>query len=413
MTQDSTQTFTDRFSSATHIYYGWVVVAVTTLIIALAYGTMYSYSVFFKPIVDHFNWDRATVSSVYSVSLVLRGLVSIGVGWLADRYGAVKLTAFCGIGRARPNAWPNLWQLYLTYGLILSIGLSGAFIIGSAVTSRWFLRKRAVALAIVSTGSGMGTLIIVPLSELLIRLYSWSSAFIIFGIIMGIIVFGCAFLLARPSQVISTQNKTSLNTGIGLQSDRTLKQAAFSREMIMLVMIFSMMLLCMQMIMIHLVNHATDMGINSLKAAGFISMIGVVSIFGRLIMGSASAKIGTHNSMIICIVLCLISLAWLFFCKSIFHFYIFTLIFGFSYGGEVPLIPLFIGQYFGIKAMAALIGLLIFAGNLGGALGPLLGGKIYDLTGHYHYAFGVALAASLLALVLVFLFKRIAPPARE
>ena len=76
--------------------YGWIIVAVCGLSLALNYGLMYSYSVFFKPIAEYFNWDRATVSSVYSVSLVLRGAASIAIGWLADKYGAIKVTIFCG-----------------------------------------------------------------------------------------------------------------------------------------------------------------------------------------------------------------------------------------------------------------------------------------------------------------------------
>ena len=77
-------------------YYGWVIVAACTLMIAITYGLMYSYSVFFKPLADYFSWDRATVSLVYSASLVIRGAFRLGVGWLADRYGPVKLSVFCG-----------------------------------------------------------------------------------------------------------------------------------------------------------------------------------------------------------------------------------------------------------------------------------------------------------------------------
>jgi MFS family permease len=74
--------------------YGWLIVAVCTLMTAVTYGLLYSYGVFFKPLAAHFDWDRATVSSVYSVSLIIRGAISIWVGWLADRYGAKKLWYF-------------------------------------------------------------------------------------------------------------------------------------------------------------------------------------------------------------------------------------------------------------------------------------------------------------------------------
>ena len=403
-----TRPLSEKFTAITHIHYGWVIVAVSTLIIGLAYGTMYSYSVFFKPIVASFGWDRATVSSIYSLSLVFRGAVAIGVGWLADRYGAMKLTAFCGVmmglGLILSGLVTSLWQLYVSYALILSIGLSGSFTIGSAVTAQWFKKRRALALAIVSTGSGMGTLIIVPLAERLIQWHDWSTTFIFFGVASSVLIISAAFLLKPPKAVIAGDRSSGGSKSEG-PVDRTLRQAAFSKEMILLVIAFSMLFFCMQMVMIHLVNHATDIGIDSLQAAGLISIIGVVSIAGRLTMGSASARIGTANTLIICISLCIAALAWLLFSKSIVQFYIFAVVFGFSYGGEIPLIPLFIGEFFGVRAMAALIGLLLFSGNVIGAIGPLLGGKIFDLTASYRCAFATALVAAVMALLTAFILK--------
>ena len=401
--------FTDRFTSATSIYYGWVIVSVATLLMGIGYGIMYSYSVFFKPIIDTFEWDRATVSSVYSISLVLRGAVSILTGWLSDRYGPIKMTSFCGImlalGLILSGYVNQLWQFYLTYGLILSIGLSGSFTIGSAVTSRWFNRKRAIALAITSTGSGLGTLTIVPLSERMINIYGWQFVFIALGLCAGLLIISTSFLLRLPPQESGkdiSESSIILNT----VPEKSFKEAAFSKEMLMLNTIFSFILFCMHMIMIHLVNYATDMGISSMKAAGFISTIGVVSIAGRLVMGSASARIGTHNSLLICNVLRIISLFWLFFCRSAADFYIFAIIFGFAYGGEIPQMPLFIGGLFGVKSMAALMGLLIFVSNILGAMGPYTGGKIYDLTSHYQYAILLAFIFSIFAFILALRFKK-------
>ena len=402
--------FTDRFTSTTNIYYGWVIVFVSTLLMGIGYGIMYSYSVFFKPILDTFGWDRATVSSVYSVSLILRGAASILTGWLSDRYGPTKITSFCGImlalGLVLSAHADQLWQFYITYGLILSIGLSGSFTIGSSVTSRWFNRKRAVALAIISTGSGLGTLIIVPVSERLIQIYNWQFVFIILGLCAGFLVISTSFLLRLPPFTAGASDISGSSSILNSTPEKSFKEAAFSREMFMLNMIYSLIMFCMQMVMIHLVNIATDIGISSLEAAGFISTIGVVSIAGRLVMGSASTTIGTYNSILICIILRIISLFWLFFCHSPMDFYIFAIIFGFAYGGEIPQIPLFIGGLFGVKSMAALMGLLIFVSNIMGALGPYAGGKIYDLTSHYHYAIMLAFLFSILAFILALRFKK-------
>jgi MFS family permease len=148
-------------------YYGWVIVALCTLMLATCYGLMYSYSVFFKPLADHFNWDRATVSLIYSASLIIRGAISIGVGWLADRYGSVKLMVICGfmVGLGLVlSAWvQTLWQFFITYALI-EASVQRRLRQRSALTSRWFTKNRDRPWGYLLR-RGLGTLLIVPGSE--------------------------------------------------------------------------------------------------------------------------------------------------------------------------------------------------------------------------------------------------------
>lgn len=403
-------------------FYGWVIVAVSTLMIFITYGIIYSYSVFFKPLASYFGWDRSAVSAIYSVFLFLRGAISIGTGWLADRHGPVKLMVFCGlmaglglILTSRVNA---LWQIYLTYGLIEAIGLSGSFTIGMAITSRWFTKKRGTALGIVSSGSGLGTLILVPAAERLISTFDWSTAFVILGIIAWLFMITTAFLLRVPTKEMLYQNDSAekqsttatdedevktLSTG---RPDMSLKTAVRSEKLWMLFLIFSLFVFCLQIIMVHLVNYATDIGISQLVAATFISTIGLVSIAGRVLIGIGSDKFGSNNALVFCCALLSISLIWLLFTRTLWGFYLFAIVFGFAYGGEIPLIPMFIGQFFGTRSMAALIGLLLFVSNIGGALGPWVGGKIFDMTMNYQLAFVITAIASLAALVAAFVLKK-------
>jgi MFS family permease len=392
-------------------HYGWVIVAVCSLTMALAYGIMYSFSVFFKPIVAQFQWDRATVSSIYSLSIVSRGAVSIGIGWLADRYGAMKLSVFCGVmivtGLLLASRVTQLWQFYVAFGLFLSIGLSGAYPIGSAVTSRWFKKKRGMALGVVAAGSGFGTLTIVPLGQFLINQFNWSTAFMIFGIGGGILVISTAFFLKpAPNDYGNLQFPQGTVPNQQCETGISFKKAIFTKELLILIVTFTLVNFCIQMIMIHLVNFATDIGISSFQAAGFVGIIGVVSIVGRLFMGGASDRIGTYPSIVACCILLLAAFILLIFNRSLWGFYLFTILFGFAYGGEVPQLPMMVAQIFGIRAMAALMGIVVFISTIGGALGPWIAGRIFDQTAHYQYAFVVAAAASLLRLVLVVGYKK-------
>jgi MFS family permease len=388
-------------------FYGWVIVAVCTLMMAVTYGLIYSYSVFFKPLAEHFSWDRSTVSLVYSASLVIRGAFSIGVGWLADKYGPVKITVFCGfmigLGLVLTSRVTELWQLFATYAVVEAIGLSGTFGIATAVTSRWFTKNRGLALGIVSSGVGVGTLLIVPGAERLIKFFDWSEAYVIFGVASGVLMIATSFLLKPAPKQAAT------NPGVQTskpQIEVSLGKAIRSPKMVMLILVFGFIFFCNQMIIVHLYNYATDIGIDPLVAAGLVVTIGILSIAGRLTMGVGADKLGIYNTLIICCVLLVVSFICLIYANALWSLYIFAVVFGFAYGGEVPQIPLFLGKFFGTKAMAALMGVILFVSNFGGALGPWVAGKIFDLDNSYQWAFILGIGVGVCALVVAFILKR-------
>jgi len=397
-------------------YFGWVIVTICTLLMAITYGLMYSYGVFFKPLADHFDWDRATVSSVYSVSLIMRGAISIGIGWLADRYGAVKLMVFCGfmigMGLVLSSQVHALWQFFLTYALIEATGLSGTFSIATAVTSRWFIQNRGLALGIVSSGTGLGTLFIVPGAERLINNMDWSQAFIICGIAAGVITIVASLFLGRPPQSVSSTPRLLATTVAAPASqstsprDLTLVEAVHNPRMIIMITVFMFVFFCTQIVIVHLYNFATDIGINPMVAASFVSIIGIISIGGRLSMGIGADRIGIYNTLIFCCALLSVSLVCLIFTRELWAFYLFAVLFGFAYGGEVPQIPLLVSKFSGTKSMATLVGLTLFIGNIGGALGPWVAGKIFDLTSDYQWAFIIGALAGLCAVTMALILKR-------
>jgi MFS family permease len=102
-------------------------------------------------------------------------------------------------------------------------------------------------------------------------------------------------------------------------------------------------------------------------------------------MGIGADRIGIYNTLILCCAVLLVSLIFLIFTNQLWAFYVFAVIFGFSYGGEVPQIPLFVVKFGGTKAMAALMGLTLFICNLGGALGPWLAGELFDISSNYQW----------------------------
>ena len=323
----------------------------------------------------------------------------------------MKVFGFCGAmiiaGLVLTSRVTALWQFYLTYDIVLSFGLCGAYAIGSAVTSRWFHRKRGMVLGIVAAGSGFGTLVLVPLAQHLINAFNWSKAFAMIGTVAGFITIATAFLLKAAPPQKELSRKEAGKPEPPRKPVPVLRKMIFSRPMFLVIATFALINFCIQMIMVHLVNFATDLGIPALQAAGYLGIIGVVSIVGRLFMGSMTDRIGTYYSLVICGILLLAALIVLFFNTSPAGFFIFAVIFGFAYGGEIPQLPMLIADIFGIRAMASLMGIAIFISMFGAALGPWVGGKIYDLTLNYHFAFAIAAAVAVFRLALIIGFKKL------
>ena len=157
--------------------------------------------------------------------------------------------------------------------------------------------------------------------------------------------------------------------------------------------------------MLHIVRHAIEIGISPMSAAWILAIIGGSSVVGRIVMGSASDRIGRKSSLLMCLALNALVMFWLLWASNLEMLYIFAVIFGFAYGGCVPQWGAMVGEFFGLRAMGTTLGVVMFFATIGGAIGPLLGGHIFDLTDSYRYAFlmgGISIAIA----VMLTLFLR-------
>ena len=384
--------------------YAWIILAACTLMIFITYGLIYSYSVFFKSLQGYFGWDRATVSMVYSLSVVIRGAAAIGAGWLADRYGARKILIVCGIlmgaGYLVSSQITQLWHLVLSYAFLEAFGMSGAFGICTATVSRWFTRNRGLALGIVASGSGLGTAIVIPGVERLVERLQWDGAFIVCGIAAMVLMILASSFLKPPPRPAASSGEAGTPSGATVRE--TLRDSRFYLTMLCFLTFF----FGTQIVMVHMVNYATDRGIDSFIAATVMSVIGFISIAGRLSTGIIADKIGVFMSMIITSVFMVISFILLLFSDSVWMFYLSAVMFSIPYGGEVTQIPLLIGRYFGTRSMSTLMGITLFIIGLGGALGPWVAGKLHDVTGSYQWAFITGAITATVSIFIVLLLKQ-------
>ena len=182
-------------------FYGWLIVATCLFISLVIFGIRYSFGVFFTPLEEEFGWPRATTSGIFSTYMILASLAAIISGWALDRYGpkivVVAMGVITGVSLFLTGRVDSLWQLYLTYSVLLAVGTGGTYAIIMSTGSRWFLKRRATALAIIGSGAGLGTVVMTPISAQLISAYDWRTCFIILGVVVWLTVIPTAWLLKK------------------------------------------------------------------------------------------------------------------------------------------------------------------------------------------------------------------------
>jgi MFS family permease len=395
-------------------FYGYTIIAASFFIQAVAWGVANSFGLFFEPLIKEFNWSRATISGAASLGFLVHGTSSIFLGNLNDRLGPRLIMSGCGIflglGFFLMATINFPWQLYLFYGLIGAVGLGGIDVIPLSTVSRWFKRKRGMMTGIIKVGTGVGMFAMPFFITWLINHHGWRTSLMVLAVIIIFsILFLAQFLVRDPvqkGQFIDNQAGDAANnheTEEGLD----FKQAIATRQFWTICLIYFIILFCAYTILMHIVQHAIDLDIPQALAAGILSTIGGVSIFGRFLMGGAGDTIGEKSALLICLVCLLSSLCWLQGVQTLWMFYLFAAVYGFAHGGFFSLVSPLVARFFGTKSHGLLFGIVIFSSTLGGAIGPLLAGYIFDHTASYKIVFLILAVLCTIALGLTASLKPI------
>ena len=400
------------------LFYGWVVVATFFVIGITLYGIHFSFGVFFKSIEGEFNLTRAATSAILSANMLLAGVCSFFAGRALDRYGpkavVLLMGIFTGLSLVLTSQVNALWQIFLTYSLLLAMGTGPLYVVPMSAVSRWFDKKRGLALGLSSLGIGLGTVIMAPFATYLITNFDWHTAYLIIGLIAWLIVIPLSRLLKKDPREIGVlpdgvkscrQEVKSKENSIQL-IDSSLWLVFRKRSFWILVSTWFLFASSVFLVFTHLVPHVTDIGFSAGEAAAVLSLIGMGSIPGRLVMGIASDRIGRKSAIIICTLLQCWAMVWLLWARDLWMFYLFALIFGFAHGGLGPSMAAIIGDTFGLGKIGAIFGLLEVGFGIGAAIGPAIGGLIFDVTGSYSIAFLTVPAAMLLATLFIALIRR-------
>ncbi len=392
--------------SAKKPFYGYVIVLLTLLIMIAMWASYYSFGVFFKPLLYEFGWSRAVTSGAFSLTMFLQGVLGAVMGRLTDRVGPRIVVTSCGviigIGYLLMPLTNSVFHFYLFYGVIVGVGMGGCWVPPLSIVARWFIKRRSTMTGIVAAGTGIGAVIAAPLANYIISLFDWRISYIIVGVAtMLVVVVASQFLKRDPSdigqlpyghdeRIISHRS----SSGMSLQSAIATPQF----------WLFFVSLICFGTIvfavMVHLVPHASDIGISPNIAANILAVLGALVIFGRIILGIAGDRFDNKLVFSFAFIGLALVLFWLAVVVELWQLLVFAVLFGFFHGGcgvqESPLIA----RLFGIRSHGAILGAVSIGFTLGGTIGPILAGYLFDIAGNYKTAFIVLGIAGLLAFVL-------------
>jgi MFS family permease len=402
-------------SKKNRFHYGHAIAAACFGIQAIGIGCYTSYGVFFNPMVSEFGWSRAGISGAASMALLFMGFFGVLVGRLNDRIGPRKMMTiggfFIGLGYSLMSRLGSVWELYLFYGVIFGIGLSSVDVIPLSTTARWFVRKRGMMTGIVKVGTGTGQFLLPLAASLFIAHYGWRNAYLIMGASVFLLLVSAAQVLRRdPGRMglLPDGDKVSpVNKSIAYDQGLSLGEVLRTSQFWMICAANLSIVFCLMLIVVHIVPHAQDIGISPAIAAGTLSLMGGASMASRFLTGMVLDRIGSRRALMICFILFIAGLLWLQRAGELWMFTLFALVNGFAHGGFYTVVSPIIAEFFGMRAHGVLFGLVAFSGALGGAVGPILAGYIFDVTGGYGPAFWFCVLMSAAGLLLVLLLKPI------
>ena len=400
-----------------NVHYGWVMVIICIGVLAARSFPLQSFGVFMKPLTAEFGWDRGALSAALSLNLIVGGGLGILSGRLSDRYGPRLLVTIggllTGVAFLLLSQINALWHVYLIWGILMGTGFGFSVIPIMSTLPKWFTKKRGIAVGIAMSGMGLGGIIAPLITQWLISTYDWRYAYIILGIITIIIIIPIAQFMKHSPQQAGLDPYGGDEASEDIQSRRStieilsLSRAIKTIRFWLFGLILASMFLCFSSITIHIIPHASDIGIPTITAASILSVTAGIGIIGRLGTGFISDRVGGLSTLFACVGLATLAIIWLIFAKEMWMFYIFAVVFGIAQGGFITLFSVVTAELFGLVSLGAILGGITLFATIGDAIGAPIAGSIFDITGNYTLAFLIFGAVCATALILSVILLRI------
>ena len=385
--------------------FGWAIVFASLPLITIGSGSTLLLVVSLKQVAIEFGWPRSVPSLAYALNMIGIGLGGIVMGWWSERNGMTGPLLLAAVAMA-VGLWivsqaTTQWEIHLAYGLFIGFLANGAlFAPLVANTTRWFDRRRGMAVALVASGQAIGGTFWAPLFRYINESEGWRTTYTWYAILARL-----RDAAADSRAAPAAAHRTHAGAGAGRRRagarprPRPRQRASLHGHHLLLRR--------------HghaarpLVAHVSDIGYSMARGAEVLALILAVSFFSRFGLGTLSDRVGGFRTLLFGSSLQAMALVLFIFVRELWAIYAVAVLFGLGYGGIVPSYAIIVREIFPERGAAWRMAIVFLGGTLGMAIGGWLGGYIFDRTGSYADAFLTGLAFNVANLALVStLFRR-------
>jgi MFS family permease len=412
------------------LFYGWVVVGVSALVFAIIRGVNDAFGIFFAALLKEFGWSRAAVAGVFSCARLVEATVSVTVGMLSDRFGLRRVVpvsaCVVALGLVLASRTQSLWMLYIAYGIVFAVGYCGLGDLSHVpVISRWFVKKRGMAIGLAMAGMGLGILFIVPLAQTFVHHLGWRWAYVALAgvVLVGVVPPTLLWQRERPEDMGLLPDGEHRDSALvrrhtaGVRStpvqpaDKEWTLRAVLRTPTIWIL-FAMRILTplgMMMVVPHHFVYLIGQGFDEIVASFAFGSLGAFSFAGRILFGWLSDRLGTVPTMILSYSLSIVGTLFL---LSLHHpaqtwlLWGHIAVFGIGFGARGPITSALVISLFQGRHGGAILGFLEIGSGIGGTIGPWLSGWLFDYTGSYTFPFRLSMVVLGLAIVCAWLAGR-------
>jgi MFS family permease len=406
-------------------FYGWVVVAVAFVTMAVGVNARTAFSLLFPPILDEFGWERGTIAGAFSFGFLVSALLSPALGRLMDRRGpraVIELgVGLVGAGLLLATGVHRPWQLYATLGVLVGGGSVCLSYTGQALyLPNWFVRRRGLAMSVAFSGVGVGSIVLLPWVQHVIGRSGWRAACWGLGLLVLLLLAPLNLLLRRRPEdlglqadgdrashgAIAARRTASVVDAAWVAVDWTLARAVRTRRFWYVAAGYLCGLFAWYAVQVHQTRYLVEIGFSPLVAAWALGLVSLAGIPGQIALGHLSDRIGREwvwTAGSAGFVLCYAALLLLPHAPSAPLLYVMVGaqgLLGYGLTSVIGAIPaeIFEGRHYGV-----IFGTLMLAAIAGGAAGPWLTGVVHDATGAYTIAWWIAIGCSVLSAVAIWL----------